>query len=124
MSYRQRIFPRYSEAFKHKVVSEIESGQMSLSEAKRVYDIPGGGTIQNWIEKLGKSQLLNKVVRIEMKDEKDRIKELERQKQALESALAQAQLKILSLESLIKVAEDHYRIDIKKNFEPPVSDKP
>ena len=124
MSYQQRIFPRYSEAFKHKVVSEIESGQLSLSEAKRVYDIPGGGTIQNWIDKLGKSQLLNKVVRIEMKDEKDRIKELERQKQALESALAQAQLKILSLESLIKVAEDHYRIDIKKNSEPPVTDKP
>jgi len=124
MSYRQRIFPRYSEAFKHKVVSEIESGHLSLSEAKRVYDIPGGGTIQNWIEQLGKSQLLNKVIRIEMKDEKDRIKELERQKQALESALAQAQLKIISLESLIKVAEEHYRIDIKKNSDRPASDKP
>ena len=111
-----RVFYRYSLAFKQKVVSEIESGGLSLSEARRVYDIKGCGTIPAWLKRFGKNHLLNKVVRIEMKDEKDKIKELERQKRELESALAQAHLKNLSLEALIECVEEEYRIDVKKNF--------
>ncbi len=47
-----------------------------------------------------------------MKDEKDKFKELERQKQQLESALAQAHLKNLCLESLIECVEEHYQVDV------------
>lgn len=118
-----RIQYRYSTAFKQKVISEIESGKLTIAEARRIYDIKGCGTIQYWIKKYGKNHLLNKVVRIEMKDEKDRVKELERQKQELESALAQSQLKVLCLESLIESVEEHYNIDVKKNFGSKVSQK-
>jgi len=114
----QKNVKRYSAAFKQKVVSEIESGRFTISEARRVYGITGIGTIENWVKKLGKSHLLSKIVRIEMIDEKDRIKELEREKQALESALAQTQLKLLTLESLFETAEEYYGLDfseIKKN---------
>ena len=51
-----------------------------------------------------------------MKGEKDKIKELEKQKQQLESALAQAHLKIITLESTLECVEEHYNIDVKKNF--------
>ena len=51
-----------------------------------------------------------------MPDEKDKIKELERQKQQLESALAQAHLKIMCLESTIECVEEQYKIDVKKTF--------
>lgn len=112
--YKQRIFHRYSLAFKQKVVSEIESGKLSISEAMKIYDITGCGTISQWLKKFGKAHLMNKVIRIEMKDEKDKIKELEQQKRALESALAQAQLKIITLESTIKVLEDEAGIKLKK----------
>ena len=114
----QKIIKRYSAAFKQKVVSEIESGRFTISDARRAYGITGIGTIENWVKKLGKSHLLNKIVRIEMIDEKDRIKALEREKQALESALAQTQLKLLTLESLLETAEEYYGIDfseVKKN---------
>lgn len=120
----QRRMLRYSKAFKQKVVTEIESGHVSISQARKIYDIAGGGTIQNWLRFFGKGHLLNTIVRIEMKDEHDHIKELERQKQALESALAKAHLKILSLETMIDVAEEHYRIDIKKNSAITASTKP
>lgn len=113
--YKQRVFHRYSLAFKQKVVSEIESGKLSISEAMKIYDIAGCGTIPQWLEKFGKTHLMNKVIRIEMKDEKDKIKELERQKRALESALAQAHLKIITLESTIKVLEDEAGIGLKKS---------
>jgi transposase len=112
----QKTITRYSIAFQQKVVSEIESGKLTIAKARKIYDIKGGHTIQSWIKKLGKNHLLSKVVRVEMKDEKDKLKELENQKQQLESALAQAHLKLICLESLIESVEEYYSIDVKKNF--------
>ena len=123
----QRIVNRYSAAFKQKVISEVESGKFSISEARKIYDIRGCDTIQKWLKKYGKHHLLNKVVKIEMKDEKDKIKALEREKKALESALAQTQLKLLAMESLVESAEEHYGLDFKefkKNFGMTLSVKP
>jgi len=111
------IITRYSKAFQQKVVSEIESGKLTIAESMKLYDIRGNSTIDSWLKKYGKNHLTAKVVRVEMKDEIDRLKQLEREKRKLESALAQAHLKILGLESLIDSAEDHYQIDIKKKFD-------
>ena len=119
-----RTIIRYSKAFQQKVISEIESGKLTIAEARKIYDIKGCDTIQNWLRKFGKNHLLAKVVRVEMKDEKDKFKELEREKLQLESALAQAHLKIIGLESLIDCAEDHYQVDIKKKFDTQQFDKP
>jgi transposase-like protein len=113
---QDRRYVRYSSAFKQKVISEIESGHLTLAQAKRIYDIKGGDTVQQWLRKYGKSHLLPNVIRVAMKDEKDKLKELEREKQKLESALANAHLKIVSLEALLESAEEHYDIDFKKNF--------
>lgn len=113
----QRTCPRYSQAFRQKVVSEIESGNLSITRARTLYGIGGGNTIQKWLRKLGKSHLLNKVVHIEMKDERDKMKDLEKEKRALESALAQAQLKIIVLESTIKVLEEEAGVKVKKSID-------
>lgn len=109
-----RTVLRYSLAFQQKVVHEIESGELSIGDARRLYDIRGNETIQSWIGKLGKNHLLNKVVRIEMKDEKDRIKELEKKIRQLESALADEHIKNIVLESLVDIAREKYGIDLKK----------
>lgn len=61
---------RYSFGFKQKVVQEIEEEGLSLSQARRRYGIKGSQTIQVWLEKFGKNHLLNKTVRIEMKEKK------------------------------------------------------
>ena len=57
-----------------------------------------------------------------MRGEADRIKELEREKQKLEAALAQAHLKIITLESTIESAEEIYKIDLKKKSGTKASD--
>jgi hypothetical protein len=49
-----------------------------------------------------------------MKDERDQIEDIKKQKAALEARLAKAQLKNLALESLIECVEEHYHIDVKK----------
>ena len=111
-----RNYYRYSLAFKQKVISEIESGQLTIAEARRIYDIGGGETIYKWLRQLGRNHLINRVVRVEMTGEKDKIKELERQKRELESALAQAHLQNLCLEALLESVEEHYDVDVKKTF--------
>ncbi|MFC1502658.1 transposase [bacterium] len=107
---------RYSSAFKLKVVTEIESGKFTIGEARRIYDIGGPNTIPSWIKKYGKHHLLNKMVRIQMKDEKDKVKELQNQIKALQRALSQSQVDNICWRSLIEVIDEKYSIDSKKNF--------
>ena len=116
MPIEQKVVLRYSTAFKLKVVEQIERGELTVAEARRIYDIRGGQTIQTWLTKHGKSHLLSRVVRVQMKDEKDRIKQLEAEKKRLESALAQAHVKNLFLEEVITLAKEEFDIDIKKKY--------
>lgn len=104
---------RYSEAFKLEVIQEIEAG-MNLTQVGKRYGVSTCG-VRRWLAKYGKNHLLSKVVRVETLDEKDRMKELEKEKQRLESALAQTQLKVIALEEMIRLAEVTYKVDIKKN---------
>lgn len=114
MNKEGKTITRYSLSFKQKVVREIEEGKLGINDAKRLYGISGGETIQSWIKKMGKNHLLNKVVRVEMADELNRLKKLETEKQELESALAQAHLRIISLEKTLEVAEEKYGENIEK----------
>ena len=115
MGQSKKVF-RYSSAFKQKVVGEIERGERNAWQAQQLYDIKGGSTIQRWLKGFGKNHLLSKVVRIEMKDENDKMKELKKREQELEKALASAHLKIMALESTIEVMEEEYGIEVKKNY--------
>lgn len=112
---------RYSLAFKQKVITEIEDGIYNISESSRVYKV-STKSIYKWLKEFGKDHLINRIVRIEMRDEADRIKKLEKEKQRLESALAQAQLKIITLESTIESAEELYKVDFKKKSGTKASD--
>ena len=98
------------------MISEIESGALTIEGARRRYDITGSSTVQKWLRRYGKNHLLGKVVHVKRPEEKDRVKELEAQVRELESALAQSQVKLLAYESLLDVAEKHYKADFKKNF--------
>ena len=116
MARQQKVFLRYSISFKQKVVKEIEEEGLTFSEAMRRYGIKGGQTLQKWAVSFGKNDLLNKVVRVEMKGEKDRVKELEAQVKKLKIALADATLAKGALETLIEIVDEHYQTDVKKNL--------
>lgn len=123
MAKQQKLILRYSISFKQKVVKEIEEEGLSYRDAMRRYGITGGSTIRQWLIKFGKNDLLNKVVRIEMKDEKDRVKELEAQVRKLKIALADATLAKDALETLIGIVDEHYQTDVKKNLGQQLSGK-
>jgi transposase-like protein len=116
MTRASKTVIRYSISFKQKVVREIEEEGLSLSEASRRYGIKGGQTIQNWLRKFGKNHLISKIVRVEMKGEKDRLKELEAELKKVKVALADATMKNDVLETIIAMVIDHYQTDVKKNL--------
>ena len=122
MAKEQKVIIRYSISFKQKVVNEIEEEGLSYQEVKRRYGINGGETIKKWLIKFGKNHLLNKVVRIEMKGEKDQVRQLEAEIKKLKIALADATVAKVALESLIEVVDEHYKTDVKKNFGPQLSE--
>ena len=87
-----RISKRYSEAFKQH--SEIESGIYTISQAQHLYRIGSNSTIRNWLRQFGKNHLLAQRVQIQTTQEVNQLKQLASDKQRLESALADAHLKI------------------------------
>ena len=118
MANHQKVLTRYSASFKLKVVNQIEEDGLSISQVARMYGITGGGTIQKWLKKFGKNHLLNKIVRVEMKGEKDRIKELETEIKKLKMALADSTIENKALERLIEQVNEFYKTDVKKNLGP------
>lgn len=105
---------RYSEAFKRQVVSEYESGA-EIPELRKKYGITGGGTFKAWIKKYGKKGYRHEIIRIQIAEEANRVKELEAQVEELEQALGKVTLEKLKLESILEVLEETYGDVLKKN---------
>lgn len=118
-----RVIHRYSEAFKRSVVAEVESGRYTVLEAARVHQV-NFSSVYKWLKDLGAPDTQTRIVRIEMPTERDRIKELEKEKRALESALAQAHIKIVVLESTVEVLEEKAGVRVKKKTDTPSSSEP
>ena len=108
---------RYSEAFKLKVVTELETGKLTtFSEAMERYGIRGCGTVQCWLRKYGKNHLLNKVVKVQTADEKDKLKEQKARIRQLEKALADAHLDLVIEREYFKMACEVADIDNPEAF--------
>ncbi|HEU0126494.1 MAG TPA: transposase [Flavobacterium sp.] len=117
MSQKPGNFIRYSFSFKQQVVKEIEEEGLSIFEAKRRYGINGAETIQGWLRKFGRDHLLNRVIRIETMEEKDRIKKLEQENRRLKQELAEKLFEKEIYEKLIAEVNKEYKTDVKKNFD-------
>ena len=106
----------YSEDFKRKIVKAYESGQHTVLELVRAYDLRTQ-SIYNWIYKY--SEYNKKSIQIvEMKDsQQHKIKQLEQKVNDLEQTVGRKQINIDYLEKMIDLAKEHYEIDIKKNYD-------
>ena len=121
MSTGQKTIIRYSISFKRKVVREIEEEGLGIIEASRRYGIKGGATVRGWLRTFGKHHLLNKIMRVETMDEKDRIKQLEQENAKLKMALADSIMATRCLEVVIDEANKAYKTDLKKSLGDKVS---
>ena len=119
--YVKRSQKDYSYAFKLQVVAEVESGQLSLSQASRKYGIQGSHTVKRWVEKFGN---LDRPYQLRTKMEptpeqellalRQRIKALERQNSRLNKELEKKDQKVAFFDLMIDLAEQEFNIPIRK----------
>jgi transposase-like protein len=121
MTKVQRTTTRYSDCFKLQAVEEIEKNGLGIEECRRKYGIAGGDTIQKWLRKYGKHHLLNKIVRVETRDEIDELKRLRAENEALKKAYAELALHHKCSEMVIEVADELFDMDLKKKYEQELS---
>ena len=127
MNSRKNVAIRYSEAFKHQVINEVESGSSSIDEVRKKYGIGGKTSIQNWMKRLGKLGSLPKIIRVEKPDEKAKLKDLERQIRELKNALAETQVRCVIAESRFEIVCEDQGLDpesVKKKLDKERLSKP
>lgn len=114
----RRIGPNSTMDFKRTVVRSIESGRLSIGEAQRTYGIKTPQTIERWRKQIAQENadlgLSNEAL---MKNKKPTGKPASANTtdiEFLQKSLEEAQLKIAALNTLIDVAEDQLKINIRK----------
>ena len=104
--------------FKRSVVRAVESGRLSIKEARRTYGIGSPKTIKRWIEQLKQENdelgVVNDAEMNKKNPTQGNSTENNQDIKALQKALEEAQLKIAALNTLIDVAEEQLKINIRK----------
>ena len=114
---------RYSDCFKQSVVSEIEKNGLTIQQARDRFGIKGTNTIQLWLKKYGRHHLLNKVVRVETKDERNELKRLRDENKKLKIAYAELAIDHKLSEKVLEKADEMMGLDLKKKYEQALSQK-
>jgi len=124
----QRLVYSYSTAFKRQVIEQLELGRFSsINEAREHYGIRGDNTIRLWLRKYGRNHLCPKVVRVEMPDEKDQIRQLKKQIKQLQQVLGKKEAQNALNEAFLEIACEKLGEDVeefKKKADSTLSDKP
>jgi transposase len=110
---------RYSESFKLKLLSELSTGKYSKRELSRIYGI-ASTTLNEWVRKYDRKDLMNTRVLVETKDEISRLKALQKEVEQLKELLIKKDLDKLVQDSYLEVAAENLGYknveELKKNL--------
>jgi len=119
MYKNERVTRRYSEGFKLKILSELSTGKYSKRELSRIYGLQSS-TINEWIKKYDRKDLMNTRIMVENQDEITRIKALQKEIEQLKKALVKKDLEQLVNDSYLEVVAEKlgYKnvAELKKNL--------
>ena len=124
-NYVKRSQRDYSMSLKLQIVREIERGRLSINQTRKNYGIQSRSTVVQWLRKFGNFDWENqtsfnmsrtpeqKIMELEAK-----VRLLEKQKSFLEQQAYVADKKAIIFDMMIDIAEQEYKIDIRKNSPP------
>lgn len=119
MYKNDKIIRRYSEAFKLKILDELTTGKLNKNQLGKLYGI-NPTTINEWIKKYNRKDLMNTRIKVETKDEITRIKQLQKEIEQLKKLLLKKDMDALIDESYLEVAAEKlgYKsvIELKKKL--------
>jgi len=110
---------KYETSFRRWLVSEIESERISLPEARLRFKLPHRfDTLykQQWQPKY--SDQIHLSLSLMSAQERTEIKALEKRNKELEKQLELAQMKTVALNTMIDIAEQDYKLEIRKKSGP------
>ena len=123
--YVKRSQKDYTYSFKLQVVREVESGQLGLKAAQHKYGIQGDATVRTWLRKHGNFDWENKPHLPMAKSPEQKLLELEakitlleKQKSSLEKQLETSDKKVIIFDMMIDIAEEEFKIPIRKKSLP------
>ena len=105
MYKNDKVIRRYSEPFKLKILDELTSGKLNKNQLGKLYGI-NPTTINEWIKKYNRKDLMNTRVKVETKDEITRIKQLQKEIEQLKKVLLKKDMDSLIDESYLEVAAE------------------
>lgn len=110
---------RFPDELAYQIVQEYLSTDISQSELKKKYNFGGNGNIYRWMCKFGVTKPNTEEINLSrvMSQEKEsnpRERELELKISKLEDELQREKFKALALNTLIDVAENDLKIEIRK----------
>lgn len=115
MTVKERQNRYFSDKFKRKKIDELDRNITTIAEICREYQV-SRTSVSNWIIKY--SDMRKKGVKqvIEAKSDTRKIQQMKNQIKELEQVIGQKQLLIDFQKKVIELAEEQYRVDIKKKF--------
>jgi len=105
MYKNDKVIRRYSEPFKLKILEELSKGKHTKSELCKLYSIVPT-TVNEWIKKYNRKDLMNTRIKVETKDEISRIKALQKENEKLKKLLLKKDLDAMVEESYLEVAAE------------------
>ena len=113
----QRSQRHFSDNFKKQKVRELEIGLTRISELSRQYEV-SSTSIYRWIAKFGAMKKKKERLIVEGESDTKELIALKKKIAELERTIGQKQILIDFKDKMIEIAEETYKIDIKKNSEP------
>src|SRR2546429_4054310 len=105
--------PKISKAFKRWIAREINSGRMTIGQAKEQIEFPSknpDALIKNWIYQYRSE--ISYTLPVMTEKEKQKLDAAHKRLKQLEKQLEDAQMKNIALETMIDMAEEQLKITI------------
>jgi len=116
MTTEERRRRRFTVEFRKEQVLLIETGQRTVVEVSRLYEIRPAN-VRYWMRKYGSKPLPEKII-VSNGKELDRLKDLENQIKTLREVIANQQVELYYQKSVIGLAKERLGEDFEKNDVP------
>jgi transposase len=114
MTEKERLYRRFSEEFKKEKVKLIQTGEISIAQVIREYEV-SKTAVHKWIEKYSRAVKPERLI-YEKSSETNQISGLNTKIKELEQAVGKQQMEILYLKKILELSGKEVGYDLEKKL--------
>jgi len=104
--------PLFDITFRRKVIEDLLKGEQTINEISQKYNV-SNRSVRHWLT-VWQHEQKDLVISPPMAHEQEPVDNSDKDKRELEKELALAKAKIVTLETIIDIAEEQFKIEIRK----------